>query len=218
MIVARVQSHPSRRNVRGRLLEGLAGLPTEVVETEFNPPNPWRGYQACLASLQAETCSHALIVQDDAVACRNLPAVLERIAEAHPDTPVCLFLPMVSATRRDAQMAGARGEHYVDIVPRGFLPVVAVLWPMKQAMDFLEWSVSPPQLRRRNGQMIEQRSDDAMGYLWMRTRRTRCVATIPCLVQHPDDVPSTIAKKNSGRTALFWHGGDWDPLTLDWSH
>lgn len=41
MIVARVQSHPSRRVTRERLLDGLAGIPTEVVETDFDPPNPW---------------------------------------------------------------------------------------------------------------------------------------------------------------------------------
>lgn len=217
MIVARVQSHPSRRVVRERLLAGLAGIPTEVVETSFDPPNPWRGYKACLESLVEEECTHALIVQDDAIACRNIGPALEMIAEAQPDTPVCLFMPMVSATKRDAIRAGADGARYVEIVPRGFLPVVAVLWPKAKALDFLAWSHTTKQLTRRNGRQIEQRSDDAMGWLWMRNRRQRCVATIPSLVQHPDDVPSTITRGRGGRTALFWHGDDWDPLSVDWS-
>lgn len=216
MIVGRIQSHPSRRQTRERLIAGLDGLPLEVVETDFTPPSPWKGYKACLESLVDEDCTHALIVQDDAVACRNLVPALHRIAEAVPDLPVCLFLPMVQVTKRDALRAAQEGRCFVDIVPRGFLPVVAVLWPKEKAMHFLEWSKRAPELRRMNGQTVEHRSDDAMGYLWMRTQRQRAVATIPSLVQHPDDVPSTIAKRNTGRTALFWHGGDWDPLTVDW--
>lgn len=216
MIVARVQAHPSRRHVWPRLLEGLAGLETEVVCTEFEPPNPWRGYQACLESLVGVEATHALIVQDDAICCRNLAPALELVAAAVPDHPVCLFMPMVSATRRAATEAGARGERFVEILPRGFLPVVAVLWPLEKALHFLNWSKTTPSLVRRNGQRIEQRSDDAMGHLWMRTQRQKAYATIPSLVQHPDDVPSTITRGRGGRTALFWHGGDWDPLQLDW--
>lgn len=215
MIVARVQSHPSRRQIRERLLDGLQ-MPTEVVETDFDPPSPWGGYRACLESLVDEECSHALIVQDDAIVCHNLLPALERIAEMVPDLPICLFLPMVSATRRSAVEAAKRGETFVEILPRGFMPVVAVLWPKEKALHFLDWSARTPALVKGNGQRIEHRSDDAMGYLWMKTQRQRALATIPCLVQHPDDVPSTIARRPGGRTALFWHEPPWDPLSVDW--
>lgn len=214
-LVARVQAHPSRRNIRGRLLAGLEGIPTEIIETDFDPPSPWGGYKACLESLVDVDYTHAMIVQDDAICCRNLPLAAAEIAR-HTDVPVCLFMPMVSPAKRDAIQAGARGEHYVEIQPRGFLPVVAVLWPKDKAMHFLEWSHDAPQLQRRNGLRIEHRSDDAMGYLWQRSQRQKALATIPSLVQHPDDVPSTIARKPGGRTALFWQGDDWDPMSVDW--
>lgn len=212
-----MQSHPSRRDIRWRLLDGLDGLPTQIIETDFDPPSPWGGYKACLESLVDVDCTHALIVQDDAIACHNLPAVLPKLVDAVPDLPICLFLPMVSATRRDATLAANRGETFVEILPRGFLPVVAVLWPKEKAMHFLDWSARTPSLVRGNGTRIEHRSDDAMGYLWMRTQRQRAVATIPCLVQHPDDVPSTIARRPGGRTALFWHEPPWDPMNIAWS-
>jgi len=215
VIVARVQAHPSRREVRQRLLDGLEGILTEVIETDFDPPSPWGGYKACLESLVDENCTHALIVQDDAICCHNLPLAVAEIAK-HVDVPVCLFMPMVSASKKDAIQAGARGERYVEILARGFLPVVAVLWPKDKAMHFLEWSRNAPQLQRRNGMRIEHRSDDAMGFLWMRSQRQRAMATIPSLVQHPDDVPSTIARKPGGRTALFWHEPPWDPMSVDW--
>ena len=215
MIVARVQSHPSRRQIRQRLLDGLTGIPTEIVETDFDPPNPWLGYKECLRSVSEADCTHALIIQDDALACHNIAPALERIAELC-DVPVCLFMPMVSATRKAAVQAGNRGECFVEVLPRGFLPVVAVLWPKKKAVHFLNWSETSGALRRRNGQSVQHRSDDAMGYLWMRTQRQRALATIPSLVQHPDDVPSTITIGRGRLTALFWHEPPWDPMSVDW--
>lgn len=214
-VVARVQAHPSRRLIRGRLLAGLEGVPTEVVETDFTPPNPWHGYRACLESLVGEEFTHALIVQDDAIACHNLPAALDAIA-AITDVPVCLFMPMVSATRKEATLAGARGECFTEVVPRGFLPVVAVLWPREKALHFLDWAHTTTVLRKGNGRTVQQRSDDAMGYMWMRTQRQKALVTIPSLIQHPDDVPSTITRGRSGRTALFWHEPPWDPMTIEW--
>jgi len=217
VIVARIQAHPSRRHIRNRLLDRLPGVPTEVVETDFDPPNPWRGYKACLESLADEDFTHALIVQDDAVLCDNLPAALERIAEL-TDVPVCLYLPTVSATRRPALEAAKRGETFVEVAPRGFLPLVAVLWPREKSLHFLNWSQTTRALTRGNGRTLEQRSDDAMAYLWMRTQRQRALATIPSLVQHPDDVPSTITRGRGKRLALFWHEPPWDPMTVEWRY
>lgn len=215
VIVARIQSHPSRRQIRQRLVDGLAGIPTEIVETETDPPSPWYGYRECLKSVAGTDCTHALLVQDDAIVCDNIGPALERIASI-TDVPVCLFLPMVSVTRRNALFAAKDGKCFVEVVARGFLPVVAVLWPKDKAMHFLEWSETAPQLVRRNGIRIEHRSDDAMGYLWQKSQRQKALATIPSLVQHPDDVPSTIARKPGGRTALFWHEPPWDPMSVDW--
>jgi len=216
VIVARIQSHPSRRQIRQRLVDGLAGIPTEIVETATDPPSPWYGYKECLKSVVEADCTSALIIQDDAIVCRNIGPALQAISEV-TDVPVCLFMPMVSVTRKPALLAAKEGKCFVEIVPRGFMPVVAVLWPKDKAMSFLKWSEKAPQLQRRNGQRVEHRSDDAMAYLWMRSQREKALATIPSLVQHPDDVPSTIAKKPGGRTALLWHEPPWDPMSVDWS-
>lgn len=219
-IHCRVQSHPSRRGIRGRLLPGLAGMPVEIVETDFEPPNPWKGYLTCLDA-PPEDCTHLLIVQDDTVTCRNLTPALEKIAQVEYEVPVCLYLgglPM--RTRSAALRAGKEGARFVDVHMGDFLPVVAILWPRQKALDFHAWGRDKLHgLRRRNGQVIEELSDDAMGGRWMRHTRPaqRVVATIPSLIEHPDDVISTIARKNTGRTALFWHGEEWDASTVDWS-
>jgi hypothetical protein len=214
-IAARVQAHPSRRELRERLLPGLAGMSAEVIETDFDPPNPWYGYLECLRD--PPDCTHLLIVQDDTVTCRNLLPAVEALVRVEGDVPVCLYLgglPM--RTRGEALKVGKAGKHFVDVHPGDFMPVVAVLWPIEKAREFHAWGTDPNRLRQKNGRIFEERSDDAMGGRWMRQTRQRVVATIPSLIEHPDDVISTIARSNTGRTALFWHGEHWDALSIDW--
>lgn len=216
LLAARVQSHPSRRQVRERLLPGLRGMPVEVIETDFRPPNPWLGYIECLRA--PPDCTHLLIVQDDAVTCRNLTPALQAIAQVEGEVPICLYLgglPM--RTRKAALEAGKRGERFATVHTGDFMPVVAVLWPVDKSVEFLDWATDSVRFRHRNGKPLVERSDDAMGGRWMRATRQRVLATIPSLVEHPDDVVSTIARKNTGRTALFWHGVDWDAQSVDWT-
>lgn len=187
----------------------------EVVETEFDPPNPWFGYLECLRD--PPDCTHLLVVQDDTITCQNLTPALGEIAKAQVETPVCLFLgrtPM--RTRRAALEAGARGERYVEITHGDYMPVVAVLWPVEKAAAFRDWGSSPQRLRKHNGRNVVERSDDAMGGRWMKQTRQKILATIPSLIEHPDDSPSTIAKRPANRTALFWWGSEWDALTIEW--
>lgn len=216
-IEARVQSHPSRRQLRERLLKDLHGLPVEVVETDFEPPNPWLGYLACIASAPSD--GHVLIVQDDTIACRNVTPALQAIAAAVPDSPVCVFLGLLPMrTRKFALAAGKRGDRFVDVHHGDFMPVVATLWPVHKAVEFAEWATTHQRVtHHRNGTPFVERSDDAMAGRWMRSTRQKVVATIPSLFEHPDDVPSTIARRPSGRTALFWHGPGWDASQVTWT-
>ena len=134
-----------------------------------------------------------------------------------PSVPIVLFLPLLPMmTRKAAMKAGVAGEPFVAMHVGDFLPVVAVLWPVAKAQEFLVWATDPNRLRHKNGQPFIERSDDAMGGRWMRQTQQRILATIPSLIEHPDDVISTIARTNSNRTALFWHGPEWDALSVQW--
>lgn len=211
----RVQSAPGRPAALERLLRSL-DCPAEVVVDNSSPPNPWSGYQKCLSDLP--DCTHLAIIQDDTVACRNFHQAAARVAEAHPDAIVCLFLGgLPRRTSRRAQEAAARDRSTCLLHPSDFLPVVATMWPRDAAAQFLQWArENPLKLGHPN-----PRSDDAVAGRWMRFNRPKVICTVPSLVEHPDDMPSTIGKRasagaNKARVAAMWIG-DRDPLEIDWN-
>jgi hypothetical protein len=193
-------------------LEGLAPLPTEVVEHSSDPPSPWGGYKLCITD--PPKCSHLLIVQDDATLAANFVPAVKQIAKAKPDAPVCLFLARLP---RDASHQADKALHqnrrYVNIALRSFLPIVAVLWPREKLLEFAEWAEQNPRI----GPGVT-RSDDAMAGRWKLVTRQTVYATVPSIVQHPDVEPSTIGRtaqwgRDRGRVAA--HFTD-DASVFDW--
>jgi hypothetical protein len=206
-ILVRVQAHPSRRTTSlPRLLERLEGLTVEVMEHQADPANPWDGYRRCLEDTGGH--DHVLVIQDDAIPCRNLVGALNLLARP---VPVCLFLPnMPMRTRRYARNAIIAGERWVELQRTDWLPVVAVLWPTDKIRQFLRWFDAQP--RRRRPDM----SDDAVCGRWMRATGQKVLATLPSLVEHPDDQPSTWKSRRHPRHALWFIGDDVDPLGVEW--
>ena len=220
MIRAWVQTHPFRVELaQERLLPGLAGLEPElVIDDGPLPPNPWRGYQACLHSFIDSESEWGLIVQDDAVPCRNLARTLERIVERHPHNVICLFVG-----------GGALGSYVLDhklryskLANGWYVPVVATLWPRAQALALLEWEQTAPKKIVPN-----DRSDDGYVGLWRKRTGAEVLVTYPCLFQHPDDQPAVIIKDKRRAQARAGAGmdrrrvacefiGHRDPLELDW--
>ena len=131
-----VQSHPSRRELRERLLAGLPAS-TQVVETDFDPPSPWGGYKECLKAVAESGCTHGVVIQDDAVVPRNLPPAVNKVIEVEPAVPVCLYLGMLPPQKGLALRAAKEGRKFVELHQSSFLPVVAVLWPTPKAQAFL---------------------------------------------------------------------------------
>jgi len=210
-VIARIQGHPSRTHLHEPLKQALE-LSAEVSIHESEPPSPWDGYRVCLSDLP--DCSHLLVIQDDAVPCRNFGSAVEQIAARHPSTPVCLFLARLPRrTSRDATLALKAGQRYVPLFIRDFCPVVAMLWPKEKAEEFMFWARDA----RLPGQP-NPRSDDAVVGRWMLMTKQTILVTVPSLVQHPDMEPSLIGRrpawgKDSGRVALHFAE---DALSYEW--
>jgi hypothetical protein len=217
MVEIRIQHRAGRREALARVIENLDTYPCLVIADDEEALNPWRGYRKCLSDLPES--GHVAVIQDDVLVCRNFGPAMERVAAANPDTVVTLFLSRVP--RRTLNLAFRRygKSRYVDVHPADLVHVVGILWPVARANAFLSWvDANQRRLRDRNMQV----SDDATLTRWMQFSKERIRATVPSLVQHPDDLPSIVNAhrvrhgQDKGRTSEIWIG-DADPLELDWT-
>lgn len=189
MIHGRIQAHPSRAHLHGRLLASLEPIQTEVFAHESSPPDPWENYKRCLDYRGA--ASHLLIVQDDCIPAPGFVDAAKKIASANPDTPVCLFMgafPASTATR----VRRAKPEvRYVPLGLTSFMPLVCVLWPSHVARAFFDWSTTARGMTR---------ADDGNAARWLRATRQQVLVAVPSIVQHDDGEPSV----KGGRDHVPW--------------
>lgn len=211
----RIQHRAGRDGPLERLLANLPPA-VEVVTDDEEGLNPWRGYRKCMSD--APDTGHLAILQDDTIVCRNFMPALERIAAANQDTVVALFMSKHPKRTHNAALLSYGRSRYVTLHRQDLCHVVALLWPVEKTRSFIKWvDESPARLRGAAFQ-----SDDATVSRWMQLTNERIRATVPSIVQHPDDVPSIVnahrprAGADAGRVAGFWIGDD-DPLELDWS-
>lgn len=218
-VVARIQHHPSRRDLIPGLTRAVAPLPVVVCPHSSDPPNPWKGYEQALEDGVNDSMNptHVLVLQDDVQVCRNFALAVTRIARRNPDIPVSLFLAHdPRAVGRDLLLALKAGEPYFGYRVSKFVPAVAMLWPAQKAREFLEWTRSGVRLPGPvlSDKTIDVRSDDAVIGEWHRRTQQRILCTAPSLVEHDPQVVSTIGKP-LGRKARLFIGAD-DPLAYEW--
>jgi hypothetical protein len=162
----------------------------QVVTDEGDPPaNPLRGYRLCLESIPVEA-SHLVVVQDDAIVASSFQQRVERIVEERPDDIVVLcVLGIRNLTFKWFMKAIRAGESYSPVVPGDFHYVVGVLWPRGKAEAFSEWMKTAK---------VTRSDDQAFGNWAMKTRQ-KVIASVPSIVEHPDDFPSSIDKETGSR-------------------
>lgn len=216
MTLIRIQHWPNRPQGLERLLERTPSAQV-IVDDDPGQTSPWRGYQKCLADLPPT--GHVAILQDDSLPCINFELALERVIAARPNDVISLFVGgLNNVTRKDYFTNSKRNLPWSPINFRDIHHVVALVWPVDAARRFLAW-VETAKIPGHGHRM--PRSDDAIIGCWARKETITVWATIPSLVEHPDDVPSTIGRRYSngmerGRTAIQFIG-DGDPLEINWT-
>ncbi len=197
-----IQHHPSRHELLPRLTGRLGQLEHEIVPDDGPPPDPWRGHRKCLER-HREPFTHLVVIQDDAIPCPAFECELRCALEQEPDATLMLFLgAQPRLTAQAAMRALDAGESFAAKHPRDYCPVVGISYPAAHAADILAWNEEP------NGR--RSKSDDFMIGRWHRERQHRILATVPSLVDHPDDVPSVVGNglgargRNPSRTALIF--------------
>jgi hypothetical protein len=185
-------------------------------------PNPWRGYRRCLENLG--DASHVVVLQDDTLACRNFAQAVEQIVAARPSTLTSLFVGgLRNFNTRVFMRALTARRSWVQLYPMQtacVIHVCALVWPAPLAREFLDWTTT--NAVRLPGHRGVPKSDDAVVSYWAKMTRQEVWATVPSLVEHPDDQPVVAGHRkradgaDKGRVAVRWIGSDADPLEIDW--
>jgi hypothetical protein len=171
-----------------------------------------------MSGLNDPTATHVLVLQDDVVVSPNFVAALGRIAYATDGDPVSFFLARLPAgAASQVYEALKNGTRYVRAQPGDkFFPALGILWPVAAIREFFSWLDSGVKLP---GYPNQPCSDDAIFGEWIRRIQRPAWYTVPSLVDHPDEVKSTIGKtaqwgRDRNRTAMVFCSGD--ALEYDW--
>jgi hypothetical protein len=172
-------------------------------------PNPMRNYLRCLAD-PPEGVTHLCLLQDDAIVCESFRDRASQAVGERPDDLISLFVGgLPGRTRIDFLRALKRRERWSRVYMQGIVHVVAMVWPVALAREFLDWF--PPD-KPIPGARKPYRSDDMVVGYWAKITKRQVWATVPCLVEHPDDVPSVAQSRRGGegddrgRRAIFFAG------------
>ena len=140
--------------------------------------------------------SHVIVLQDDVIPCDGFPrAVMEGIRERPEDVLSLWVGDLRDTTARFYRKAQTKGERWSPVHFSDIHHCVALVWPREIALEFLHWAATS----RLPGEDRPRQSDDAIVGAWARRTRHQVWAVVPSLVEHNDDVPSTIGRPQGGR-------------------
>ena len=204
-----MQHHPSRADLIRRL-EHLD--PIVVTDPGGEKPSPWRTYVECLREVvrQGVPCA---ILQDDALAG---PGFLQASDSAwehrHSDLVSFTVQGMSRWGGNNCRQARHDGVPWAWLEANEWVPAIALAWHPEIARCCLHWW--------SENKRIRWRADDAVIGMFVRACRLRVCATVPSLVDHPDDAPSLMGERTGGvgRTAIFPPPqSEHEMLSIDWS-
>ncbi len=183
-----VQHHPLRAHLILPLLHRVDGFELVTDPEPDGTRNPLRTYRECLRRTPSD-CTHRLVLQDDAWPCRDFHERASTAISEHPNDLICFFIPGSAGGGRNRVLrASLAGERWAQIGAGGWIPVIAVGWPVGLIAPFLEFSELP-----RN---VSNRSDDEILTRFVRAHRLAVWAPVPSLVEHPDVEPSLIGREH----------------------
>jgi hypothetical protein len=148
-----------------------------------------------------DSVSHMIVLQDDVTVCADFPLAVAAAIEERPDDVLSLFVGgLRQTTTKHFRRAQIERKRWVQIVFSDIHHCVALVWPRELAKAFLEWT----ETAMLPGEGRNQQSDDAIVGAWARRTKNYFWATVPCLVEHNDDVESTIGRQrgDAGRRAI----------------
>lgn len=200
-----VMAHPRRAAWANDLARHLGGVP--VVWDRQN--DRWETGRRSLLAFEA-SADHHLVVQDDAILCKDFLPAVERAAAAAGEHPIGLYVgrvrPHQTTITPAVELALRKSAPWLS----GYGPFwgVAIVIPTAHILDLVRWGDEHPSIPNYD-RRIEA---------WYTARRVDCWYTVPSLADHRSvqENPSLIAGRNGDRQAHVFCG-DRSALEIDWS-
>lgn len=214
-----IQHHPDRPDLPRRLIRSLRpgraafkNLHAPLIEVVTDPDpgaarNPWRTARLCWQRTP-DSCTHRLLLQDDALPCRDALLHVVHALTARPDRVTSFFLGQYPSDAWRAQLvASQRCAAWVMGTWVSWVPCVALAIPRRLCASLAAFDDGTQPVA----------DDDVVGR-WARDNRIPWYATIPSLFDHDDSAPSLMRDRYSRgkRSASCWIGNE-DPGLIDWS-
>lgn len=201
-----VMAHRSRTKMVDDLLDRL-DRPATVVWDQINDR-----HDTGARSMEAfdPKCTHHLVIQDDALPCRDLLAGAERAIAATSSTePVSLYVgrvrPFAGAIGAAVSQAKNVGASWVRM--QGIYWGPGIIVPTATIPEMLRWF-------RGAGSVVT--NYDRRLSVWYAQQGLACWYTRPSLVEHRGG-PSIAGHPGSQRRAFEFLGQDASALDVDWS-
>jgi hypothetical protein len=161
-------------------------------------PSAIRTYVECLRRTPADA-THRIVLQDDVELVAGFDERAQAALAEHPSSLVAFFVPGMGLVGRWVREAAKAGKRWCQLPSSmNWTPVVALSWPRELAQEFVPFAEAhvAARARRRVGTV----GDDPVVGAFVRAHKLPVWATVPCLVQHPDLVPSLVKRRSYGGT------------------
>lgn len=216
-IASAIQAHPRREGMAEALAAQIPGCEVVYDPDPYGYPSPWRTYRTALEATPADA-THRLILQEDTALCRNFAAAAEAAVAARPGRLVAFFVPGHWELGSRVLEACRRDEAWALLDNFRFCPAVALCWPagmIGELLEFVDGKKWPETFR----------ADDEIIGRYLHESRQWAYATVPSLVEHPDQVDSLMSVHRAkqgldpNRLAACWIGdcSECDAAQIDWS-
>jgi hypothetical protein len=199
-----VMAHPSRADLVNDLLERIGPVPVtwDKVNDRHDP-----GTRAMEA--HDPTCTHHLVIQDDALPCADLLAGIEKALVHVPDGhPASFYIGKVRPFRSAVTKAVARAEGASWIVMAGIYWGPAIVVPTASIVELSAW------YRGKHG--ARHQNYDRRVSKWFERQDLGCWYSWPSLVDHRGD-DSLVQGRSGVRRAHRALTPEESALDVDWS-
>lgn len=197
-------AHPKRKRWIPDLQKKLDTTP-RVIWDEIN--DRWDTGRRSLLAYDPDA-THHLVIQDDALPCRDLVAGLESMAAITKHRPVCAYMGRNPRYRVGIETAQRNGCRFIET--SGPWWGVAILLPVEHIKPIVAYGDKRTDI---------ENYDRRIG-LWYARQGLSCLYTLPSLVEHRHggQNPSLISHRTgTRRKAWSFVGENASALDIDWS-